>query len=163
MPNDMGRNSGVYPKQNQQEGARGKSTASYPPQGYLEGGYFTQVTTSEGERKVIRREYIIDYAKAIAQKLIDDGKDGKNKSTQLRKFYDYCVQLDSMMKNGSSFEEVEGAFCQLLPYAEDAQTRKCVTDTFVKFIQDNVEQVHNKEDFNAFLSHFEAVIAFRKK
>lgn len=128
------------------------------PDGYLNGGYFGPV--AEGERPALRREYIIGYPAKIAQALEDREK---NKSTQLRKFYDYCIRIRDMLDRGQSFGEVESDFCRLAAFAKYAESRSKVSGLFVDFIQKNVETVQSKEDFYAFLKHFEAVIAYIKK
>lgn len=128
------------------------------PDGYLKGGYFEPA--AEGERPALRREFIIGYPETIANALEDREK---NKSTQLRKFYDYCIRIRDMLDRGQSFHEVESDFCRLAAFAKYAESRGRVSDLFVKFIQNNVNMIHSKDEFYAFLKHFEAVIAYIKK
>lgn len=128
------------------------------PEGYLKGGYFKPA--EEDGRPALRREYIIEYPKEIAGAL-DDRE--KNKSTQLRKFYDYCIRIRDMLDRGQTFEEVESDFCRLAPFAKNAESRNRVNSLFVDFILKNVDAVTSKEEFYAFLKHFEAVIAYIKK
>lgn len=128
------------------------------PDRYLEDGYFKPI--AEGGRPALRREFIIEYPEKIA-KALDDRE--KNKSTQLRKFYDYCIRIRDMLDRGQSFGEVESDFCRLAAFAKYAESRSKVSGLFVDFIQKNVETVQSKEDFYAFLKHFEAVIAYIKK
>lgn len=128
------------------------------PQGYLAGGYFKPV--EKGERPALRREFIIEYPKDIAKALEDREK---NKSTQLRRFYDYCIRIRDMLDRGQSFPEVEGDFCRLAAFAKYAESRGKVSGLFVEFIQKNVDSIHSKDEFYAFVKHFEAVIAYVKK
>lgn len=128
------------------------------PEGYLKDGYFEPAV--EAERSALRREYIIGYPAKIAQSLEDREK---NKSAQLRKFYDYCIRIRDMLDRGQSFQEVESDFCRLAPFAKYAESRSKVSSLFVDFIQKNVEAVRSKEELYAFLKHFEAVIAYIKK
>lgn len=128
------------------------------PEGYLQGGYFAPAET--GGRPVLRREYIIGYPEQIAKAL--DDRD-KNKSSQLRKFYDYCIRIRDALNQGQSFQALEGDFCRLTGFVKYAEGRGRVTPLFVDFIQKNVEAVHSKEEFGAFIKHFEAVIAYIKK
>lgn len=149
---------GGYANQNRPGG--GRPYAAPPnrglPQGYLKDGYFAK----EGDRLVLREEFIIDYPAKIAAALEDRDK---NKSSQLRKFYDYCIRIRSMMDYGRSFKEVRSEFARLGPFAKYSESRSRVSDIFVEFIQRNVDKVRTEEDFNAFLKHFEAVIAYLKK
>lgn len=137
---------------------RGGQPQSTLPEKYLEGGYFD--STAKEARPVLRREYIIGYPAKIAQALEDREK---NKSSQLRKFYDYCIRIRDMLDRGQSFREVESDFCRLAAFAKYAESRSKVSSLFVEFIQKNVNAIRSKEDFYAFLKHFEAVIAYIKK
>lgn len=128
------------------------------PEGYLKDGYFE--TSPENKRPVLRREYIIGHPAKIAQGLEDREK---NKSSQLRKFYNYCIRVRDMLDRGQSFREIESDFCRLSAFAKYAESRGRVSGLFVEFIQKNVDAVRRKEDFYAFLKHFEAVIAYIKK
>lgn len=128
------------------------------PEGYLKDGYFQPA--AEGERPALRREFIIGYPEKIARALEDREK---NKSTQLRKFYDYCIRIRDMLDRGQSFREVESDFCRLLAFVKYAETRGKVSALFVEFIQKNMDMIHSKEEFYAFVKHFEAVIAYIKK
>lgn len=128
------------------------------PEGYLKDGYFAPA--AGGERPALRREFIIGYPEAIARALEDREK---NKSTQLRKFYDYCIRIRDMLDRGQSFHEVESDFCRLTAFAKYAESRGKVSGVFVSFIQKNVDKIRSKEEFYAFLKHFEAVIAYIKK
>lgn len=128
------------------------------PAGYLEDGYFEPI--AQGGRPALRREFIIGYPEEIA-KALDDRE--KNKSTQLRKFYDYCIRIQSLLERGQPFGEVESDFCRLSAFVNYAENRGKVSGLFVEFIQKNVSRIHSKEEFYAFLKHFEAVIAHIKK
>ncbi len=162
MANDYGRGSGGY---NNQRRPGGYYNSAGPvaalPQNYLKDGYFCQAIAADGEKQtVLRREYIIDFPKAIAAALEERDK---NKSAQLRKFYDYCVAVCTRMDSGRTFKEVEGDLCRLLPFAKYAESRGRVSSVFVDFIERNVAQVKDEASFHAFLKHFEAVIAYIKK
>ena len=128
------------------------------PEGYLKGGYFEPA--AEGERPALRKEYIVGYPEKIAKALEDREK---NKSAQLRKFYDYCIRIRDMLERGQSFRELESEFCRLAAFAKYAESRGKVSGLFVEFIQKNVDAVQSKEEFYAFVKHFEAVIAYIKK
>lgn len=128
------------------------------PEGYLSGGYFEP--GQAGEKPALRREYIVGYPEEIARNLEDREL---NKSAQLRKFYDYAIRIRDMLGRGFSFREVQSDFCRLLVFADYARSRNRVSQLFVDFTKRNVDAVHDKQDFYAFLKHFEAVIAHLKK
>ena len=149
-------------KRNSPQGQRDGNQRPEPrlPEGYLHGGYFEPGLARE--KPSLRREYIIGYPEEIARSL---GDPKLNKSSQLRKFYDYAIRIRDILGRGISFREAESDFCRLLVFADYARNRSqpLVSMLFVDFIRQNVETVKNEQDFYAFLKHFEAVIAHLKK
>lgn len=145
-----------------QGGRGGSSWNSQPglPEGYLNGGYFS--AGGADSKRTMKREYILDYPKQIADGLDVGGRD-QNRSAQIRKFYDYCIRIRDALEQGKSFAEVEGDFCRLSVFAKYAQSRGRVSGLFVQFIEKNVNAVRSKEDLFAFVKHFEAIVAYIKK
>ena len=128
------------------------------PEGYLSDGYYRR---AEGGDPELNPDYIVKYPKVIANGLQDRQA---NKSTQLRKFYDYCIRLrDFMRYQQLPFSAIKAELARLEPFVEYAQKRKRVTSLFTDFIHENVKAVQSDEDFRAFLKHFEALIAYLPK
>lgn len=128
------------------------------PEGYLDGGYFEQ----RDGKSVLKRDYILSYPAQIAESMIERDRN-MNKSSQIRKYYDYSIRIRDMMHTGKSFPEVEAEFCRLSNFVAYAESRGLVSRLFVRFIDKNIEAIHNKEDFSAFIKHFEAVVAHLKE
>lgn len=126
------------------------------PERYLKEGYF-----KDENKKILRSEYIVEYPKHIVKNL----KDGeKNKSSQLRKYYDFVVRIkDTLKYDTKTFEEVYPEINKLAYHTNYAQTRIKVTKYFTDFINMNLENINTKEDFFAFATHFEAIIAYLPK
>ena len=129
------------------------------PDGYLSGGYF--LPGKAGEKPVMKKEYIIGYPGQIAAALTERDRN-LNKSSQLRKYYDYCIRIRDLMHMGYTFPEVESEFCRVSNFVAYAKSRNLVTQVFVDFIDRNIAAIHNGDDFSAFLKHFEAVVAHLK-
>jgi CRISPR-associated protein Csm2 len=99
------------------------------------------------------------------------GKDGKfqldkNKRTQIRKFYDEVVRLNSIAKNRTNAE----AWDNIIPYvnmliakAAYAEGRKLVTGDFTSFMKDSICQIHGPEDLAVFTNLFEAFMGYYKQ
>ena len=123
------------------------------PEGYLEEGYF-----EDESKKTLKSEYIVKYPKYIVKNL----KDGdKNKSNQLRKYYDFVVRIkDTLKYDIKTFDEVYPEIKKLDYHSSYAKTRGKVTEYFVDFIKKNLQNINTKEDFFAFATHFEAIIAY---
>lgn len=126
------------------------------PERYLEEGYF-----KDESKKILKSEYIVEYPKHIVKNL----KDGdKNKSSQLRKYYDFVVRIkDTLKYDIKTFDEVYPEINKLDYNSSYAETRGKVTKYFVDFIKKNLQNINTKEDFFAFATHFEAIIAYLPK
>lgn len=128
------------------------------PQGYLSGGYYEMV---DGE-KVMKKDYILSYPREIAQAL--SVKRDVNKQSQIRKFYEYSLRIQGILrrKNGD-FKLVETELNRLIPHAHYAMNRGTISELFKNFIERNLKSIHNAEDLNAFIKHFEAIVAYLPK
>ena len=127
------------------------------PNEYLYGGYF-----EDKNKEILKCEYIVEYPKHIVLNLIRN-KD-KNKSSQLRKYYDYIVRIkDTLKYDNQIFNKVHVEINRLDYYVSYAESRGKVSRYFVDFIKKNLKNIKTKEDFFAFLKHFEAIIAYLPK
>jgi CRISPR-associated protein Csm2 len=147
-----------YNKGNNYSKGRPNSPYQAPvlPKDYLVDGYYEV----KNGKQVLKCEYILEFAKQISKNFIDGNK---NKSSQLRKFYDYCMRLQQTLATGNDFAAIQADFSRLVPFVEYAKTRGRVTPLFVDFIKQNVAAVKNKEDYRAFVKHFEAIVAYLPK
>lgn len=133
------------------------------PDGYaedLQSGYF--YIPKGSEKPVMKPNFILGYPKKIADALSEWDKK-KNKSSQIRRYYDFCVRIRDLMDAGHSYEEMEAEFCRLVPLVDYAKSRDLVTDVFVNFIYRNIDAIDSIEAFHAFVKHFEAVVAHMKQ
>ena len=127
------------------------------PEGYLEDledGYYKIV---DGEY-CLKPEFIVEYPRGIARYLENRNK---NKLSQIWKFYDYARRIqDSLKQKGTPFEGVEAELNMLKPAAVYAASRDTVTYLFKDFIEKNVSQIKDMKDLEAFIKHFQALIAY---
>lgn len=130
------------------------------PENYLMGGYFEDPK----EKQKLKPDYIIAYARKIARDLDNEGRGNKNKRTQIRKYYDYCLRLQKKMERmNNDFSFVESDFARLIPVVEYAESRARVSQIFVEFIEKNVAAIKDARDLGAYIKHFESVVAYMKK
>lgn len=93
----------------------------------------------------------------------DAGRD-KNKSTQIRRFYDELVGWQERIGNDDEKFKQNVAFVKMLnAKAAYAQGRKLVTKEFVDWFRDCVKQVDNPRSLKHFRLHFEAMLGFLKQ
>ena len=119
----------------------------------LKEGYFKWV---DG-RKCLKEEFIVKYPKRIANELAYDKKDkqpfkDKNKLIQ-----------DSLRLRGESLDVLKATLYELMPAAAYALKRSTITNDFRKFINLNVSNIKDKEDLDAFIKHFQSLIAYLPK
>lgn len=105
-----------------------------------------------------------DIAKLLdASAQADRGGKEKNKSTQIRRFYDELVGWQERIGNDDArFKEYEAFVKMLNAKAAYAEGRKLVTPDFVKWFRDCVGQVNDARTLNHFRLHFEAMLGFLK-
>lgn len=107
------------------------SQMSLPP-GYLSGGYYEE----EEQKKYMKKEYIVEYSKQIAVNLLSEGKNKKNKRSQIRKFYEYTLQVRELVRRKDNcFEMAEAELNRLIPFVRYAESRDRVSRLFAEFIE----------------------------
>ncbi|MXS79539.1 CRISPR-associated protein Csm2 [Nitrosomonas eutropha] len=100
-------------------------------------------------------------AEAIAKQL--DNDTSKNKSTQIRRFYDELVGWQERIgTDEQKFKDYEAFIHMLNAKAAYAQGRKLVTQEFVEWLNSCIKQVTDTRTLNHFRLHFEAMLGFLK-
>lgn len=93
----------------------------------------------------------------------DRGGSGKNKATQIRRFYDELVGWQERVgADDEKFKQYEAFVKMLNAKAAYAEGRKLVTPDFVTWFRDCVRQVNDARTLNHFRLHFEAMLGFLK-
>lgn len=104
------------------------------------------------------------YAKQFDASATADkyGKD-KNKSTQIRRFYDELVGWqDRIGSDEAKYRQYEAFVKMLNAKAAYAEGRKLVTPDFVSWFRECVKQVDSPRTLKHFRLHFEAMLGFLK-
>lgn len=116
---------------------------------------------------------VLDYTKDVelfnetalkVAQAIANNRRPETKSTQMRNFYDYILDLYEQSKNDNKpFNEVLPFVKMLNSKVAYAKSRNNINDEFVLMIQECIKQVTTKEKLEIFKLFFEAVIGFSKK
>lgn len=128
----------------------------------LDLGYYNKING----RQQLKSSMIIEHPKKIAERL---GDRNKNKVTQIRKFYSYAKRIHESLYNRYdkeiSFDELQADLYMLEPMAHNAYTKTngTITKVFFDFISNNMKAVQDENDLDAFIKHFQAVIAYLPK
>lgn len=108
-------------------------------------------------------------AETCANLIYDDRKGApnykkeKNKSTQIRKFFDEIIRLKEKLIIGQSdWEEIAPYVNMLIAKVAYAEGRELVTTTFTSMVKECINQIEKKEDFLIFSNFFESFVAFYK-
>ena len=111
----------------------------------------------DGQALKVARQLVVRYNDRIDQR-------NSIKSSQLRKFYGDVKSLELTWSNQ---QKSDAAFLGILPQIKMlkakvayAKGRGVVPQSFVDWINENVDQINKPDDFKAFLLHFEAVVGF---
>jgi len=120
------------------------------------------------EEKIIKADLFSEQARKIAEEIFSEKDNKRNNPTQIRKFYDEILRIDSILKSLPE-EKRSGEFSRLLPYlmmlnskAAYAEARELVSKKFREFINKSLSQIKTKEDFDALAGLFEAFMGFYK-
>ena len=116
------------------------------------------------EKQLIDPQLFSKTAENLAKEIAEDSRNirNSNKRTQIRKFYDEIVRLTMLSKT-----RPKEKWGQLLPLvhmitakAAYAKGRKLISDDFLRFLKNSIEQIKKPEDLNIFSNFFEAFMGF---
>lgn len=115
----------------------------------------------DSDKKAIDSSLVDEQAFEVAEKFASTSSVNK---TQLRKFYGDVKNLEQIWNNQQksyvAFKVILPQIKMLKAKVAYARSRELVKDSFVLWINDNVKQIDEPNDFRAFLLHFEAVVGF---
>lgn len=99
-----------------------------------------------------------EKAKSISQE-----DRNRNKGTQLRRFFDELIRLNSQaQQRGADWNLILPQLHMMIAKAAYAKGRKLVTDSFVTLMQDGIYQIENKDDLKIFTNFLESFMGFYK-
>jgi len=114
-------------------------------------------------KKIVDPTLFSSTAEQLAVKLAEDNKNSKkaNKRTQLRRFYDEVLRLDSEAKTRpEQWDNILPRLHMLTAKAAYAKGRELVSDNFVSFIKNAIQQIEHQDDLVVFANFFEAFMGF---
>lgn len=109
----------------------------------------------------LRLEYVAkDNVETLARKFEREGLN----MHQLRRFFNYCREIERRLKSKQSTWECERSnVAKLSAFAADAAGKRPpkIPPSFREFLDKNVERIRTEKDFVAgFIQHFEALVGF---
>ena len=114
-------------------------------------------------KKQLNPELFSGVAENLAWKVFNEGNNKTNKPAQIRKFYDEVLRFDSMLKTKQGeFEDVLPYLKMLSAKAAYALGRELISNGFKDFIKESLNEIKDKDDFDAFMGLFEAFMGYYK-
>lgn len=118
------------------------------------GGYFD-------DKGNLRLEYV---AKANVEPLAKKFERDRLNMHQLRRFFNYCREIERRLKSKqSTWERERSNVAKVSAFAADAAGKQPpkIPASFREFLDKNVERIRTEQDFIAgFMQHFEALVGF---
>ncbi len=115
----------------------------------------------------IKTELLDEKAASIAESFVEKDRRNPNRlsrgslsSAQMRRFFSEFRQLEKKVKF-KDFDKVKPLIKMVKSKASYAANRPTpIPKTFKDFLVNNINGINTKEDFEAFMLHFEAVVGF---
>ena len=87
----------------------------------------------------------------------------KNKSTQLRRFFDEILRINTRAQSeGDDWLITHPLVHMMVAKAAYAQGRNLVTESFVNLMRDGITQINDRDDLRVFTNFMEAFMGFYK-
>ena len=115
------------------------------------------------EQKKLDPQLFSTIAEEFAKKINDESSRSTNKGTQLRKFFDEILRLNTLAQaKDADWNLLLPQVHMVIAKTAYAQGRKLVSQSFVNHVRQGIEQVETPEDLRIFSNHMEAFMGFYK-
>jgi len=115
------------------------------------------------EKKILDPHLFSTKAEEFARQMNDESGRSMNKGTQLRKFFDEILRLNTLAQaKDADWNLILPQVHMVIAKSAYAQGRKLVSSSFVSHIRQGISQVEDKADLMVFTNHMEAFIGFYK-
>ncbi len=119
------------------------------------------------EARVLDPALFFQTAEQLAKDIDIEGQanrgNPRNKSTQLRRFFDELVRLNMQAQaKEEDWGMIKPRVHMIVAKAAYAKGRDLVTDKFVTLVRDGISQVDSREDLQVFTNFFESFMGFYK-
>ncbi|MEA3469791.1 MAG: type III-A CRISPR-associated protein Csm2 [Thermodesulfobacteriota bacterium] len=115
------------------------------------------------EQKTLDPHLFSTQAEEFARQINNEGGRSMNKGTQLRKFFDEILRLNTLAQpEDADWNLLLPQVHMVIAKAAYAQGRKLVSTGFVNHIRQGIEQVETPADLMVFTNHMEAFMGYYK-
>ncbi len=115
------------------------------------------------EKKLLDPALFSAKAEEFARQISSEASRTMNKGTQLRKFFDEILRLNTMAQaKDADWNLILPQVHMVIAKTAYAKGRKLVSQSFVNHIRQGIEQVETPNDLKVFSNHMEAFMGFYK-
>ena len=114
------------------------------------------------EKRILNPTLFSDVAMGWAEEIYNSGHGKANKRSQLRKFFDEVLRLNSLSTN-EDWDNILPYVNMLLAKSVYAEGRGNTTKDFTRFMKESIDEIRNREDLEVFANFFEAFMGFYRK
>ena len=119
------------------------------------------------EKEQLDPRLFSERAERLAKEIAKEGRNKQNKSSQLRRYFDEIVRLNTLAQSQDCDEErmrfqVLPQVHMLVAKVVYAKGRKLVTDSFVQMMKSGIDQVESRKDLQVFTDFLESFMGFYK-
>jgi len=116
----------------------------------------------DAKNKILKLDLFSKTAEDLAKNF--SAEKGKNRRSQVRKFYDEVLRLNSLAKSRpGDWRNIHPYVEMLIAKATYAEGRELVSENFATFMRKAVTQVQVPQDLEVFANFFEAFMGFYRK
>ena len=123
-----------------------------------------QALWKDREKRIVNLQLFSEEAEKLASQIGARARNSsRDKQSQIRRFYDEVIRLNSRATaRPNEWENIKPLVYMLTAKAAYARGRNLISDEFLKFIKDYVNQIEEPEDLNVFSNFFEAFMGYYK-
>jgi CRISPR-associated protein Csm2 len=119
---------------------------------------------NDDSKRKVDPKLFSEKAESLAKVLNKDHEATRNKAnkrTQIRKFYDEVLRLQAQgQAQADKWDAILPQVHMITAKAAYALGRELVSENFVVFIRESVDQIQNPQDLTVFANFFEAFMGF---
>ena len=114
-------------------------------------------------KKILDPRLFSTEAEEFARQINQEADRSANKGTQLRKFFDEILRLNTLAQaKDADWNLILPQVHMIIAKVAYAKGRKLVSQSFVNHVREGIEQVETPEDLRVFSNHMEAFMGFYK-
>ncbi len=118
------------------------------------------------EKEILDPKLFSEEAEKLAKEIGEEGRGKKNKNSQVRRYFDEVMRLNTLAQQCDSEEEFNGKILpqvhMIIAKVVYAEGRNLVTSSFVSMMKNGIKEIQYRKDLQVFTSFLESFMGFYK-